>query len=536
MGFAARELPHVLGRPALGMTTRPTALMAMLRRHCPEWSTGHGGRGLLQRHLETLRTVPELRPVFRHAAHWRWQLTPWDPAASGLCQQLEISLPPCPQALPKESTAPFTEAMRAIAAGDADCVRALWFDHGRQAGSAIWMGETGLFFLRRGEQRTSQWILKNPGIPETHPACLILRALHAFCLDPPDLATTMLTALPEAWLDLSMYLHAELLLRHDESTGPAMLSALWRRMPWHTNLTLKLHTLLHPRAAETLPGKDTAVLVYSWNNAALLHTTLHSLAASNLGEASLFVLDNGSSDHTADIIRGMVPRSGPRLRHFSLPVNIGAPAARNWLLHHPALSAFQTIAFVDDDVLLPTTWLTDLLAARGTRTAIVGCRIVDQQPRISMQMADVNLLDLDADGEFQIANAGSGELDLGLHRYSRPCLSVTGCCHLMNRERLLELGGFDLRFGPSQFDDFDLDLRNVLHGGHAIYAGQTSVHHCQRSSLGQADSEAKQGHIQGNMLKLNSKYSTEQKHELLRINRELLWDDLLAKTRDLEEA
>jgi GT2 family glycosyltransferase len=516
------------------MTIPPTALMTMLRRHCPEWATGHGGRGLLQRHLETLRTVPELRPIFLHAVHWRWQLAPWDPAASGLCQHLELSLPPCPQALPKESAAQFTEAMRAIAAGDADCARALWFDHGHRAGSAIWMGETGLFFLRRGERQTIQRIVENPGIPETHPASLIVRALQTFCFDPPDLATTVLTALPEAWLELKTYLHAELLLRHDDPSGPATLTALWRRMPWHTNLTLKLHSLLKPRAAAALPGKNTAALVYSWNNAELLHKTLHSLAASNLGEATLFVLDNGSSDHTAQIISGMVPRLGARLRHFSLPVNIGAPAARNWLFMHPELSAFQTIAFVDDDVLLPATWLTELLAAHDTRAVIVGCRIMDQQPRTSVQMADINLLDLDGDGEFQIANAGSGELDMGLHQYSRPCLSVTGCCHLMHRERLLELGGFDLRFGPSQFDDFDLDLRNLLHGGHAIYAGRTSIRHCQRSSLGQADSEAKQGHIHGNMLKLNTKYTPEQKAQLIQRHRDLLWDDLIAKTTDLE--
>ena len=175
-----------------------------------------------------------------------------------------------------------------------------------------------------------------------------------------------------------------------------------------------------------------------------------------------------------------------------------------------------------------------LLAAHDTRAVIVGCRIMDQQPRTSVQMADINLLDLDGDGEFQIANAGSGELDMGLHQYSRPCLSVTGCCHLMHRERLLELGGFDLRFGPSQFDDFDLDLRNLLHGGHAIYAGRTSIRHCQRSSLGQADSEAKQGHIHGNMLKLNTKYTPEQKAQLIQRHRDLLWDDLIAKTTDLE--
>ena len=193
---------------------------------------------------------------------------------------------------------------------------------------------------------------------------------------------------------------------------------------------------------------------------------------------------------------------------------------------------------MDDDVLVPPGWLGELLAAKQSapRHAVVGCRIMDQKPRESVQMADVNLLSQAPDQDFQIANAGCGELDLGLHAYSRPCLSVTGCCHLLDRQRAMDLGGFDLRFGPSQFDDFDLDLRNALHGGHAIFAGQAAIRHCQRSSLNQADSEAKQGHLFGNMIKLNTKFSPTQKAELLRRNHDLLWDDLLAKTRALENA
>ena len=284
------------------------------------------------------------------------------------------------------------------------------------------------------------------------------------------------------------------------------------------------------------PDADIAVLIYSWNNAELLAQTLDSLAASELGASSVLVLDNGSTDHTPDVIKAASALFGERLKSLRLPVNIGAPAARNWLLRYPETSRFRTVVFLDDDVLLPTDWLTRLATQyrRAPAGSIVGCRIMDQAPRRSAQMADVNLLDIESDGDFLIANSGGGELDLGLHTYSRPCLSVTGCCHMMDRERAIELGGFDLRFNPSQFDDFDLDLRNALAGGQAFYAGDTEVMHCQRSSLNQADSEAKRGHIQGNMLKLNTKYTPEQKARLLRRNRELLWDDLLAKTRDLE--
>jgi GT2 family glycosyltransferase len=161
---------------------------------------------------------------------------------------------------------------------------------------------------------------------------------------------------------------------------------------------------------------------------------------------------------------------------------------------------------------------------------------MDRKPRDTIQTAEVNLLEFEAGGDFEIADAGSGDLDLGLHHYTRPCLSVTGCCHVLDRERRAGPGGFDLRFSPSQFDDFDLDLRNILHGGHAVYVGQCAVRHYQRSSLGQADTEAKQGHILGNLIKLNLKYDAAQKKKLLQENRRLLWDDFTAKTAELEQA
>jgi GT2 family glycosyltransferase len=360
--------------------------------------------------------------------------------------------------------------------------------------------------------------------------------LRVFAFEPPEIALRAVRQLPEDFRLIRTLLEAQCLLSLDREAAIPLLKHLWTKLPWHPNLVFKLHSLLAPPHGPAQPGPDTAVLLYSWNNADLLETTLQSLARSDLGGAVVMILDNGSTDHTPAVVREAASLFGDRLKRLRIPVNIGAPAARNWLLSHPETQPFRTVVFLDDDVLLPAQWLTELSARhrQAPTGSIVGCRIMDQTPRKSVQTADVNLLEIEDDGDFLIANSGGGELDLGLHDYNRPCLSVTGCCHMMDRERALELGGFDLRFNPSQFDDFDLDLRNALAGGQAFYAGGTGIMHCQRSSLSQADSEAKRGHIQGNMLKLNTKYTPQQKAELLRRNREMLWDDLLAKTRDLE--
>lgn len=477
-----------------------------------------------------------------HVAHsltkWRWQTIPWD-------RQTIAALSTLDKAFGRQSIFEWwqqdarldeflPQAVRAMAEGDSELVASLW----REAGvkNPARTGETLLYFLQRGDESLAGEVLETLRSHEKSPLYQYGRALSAYCFDPPEKALRELHRLQDDFAWLRDVLTAQCLCRLNDDEAPKILARLWREIPWHPNLTLKLHGLLHPGAQPAPAGAETAILLYSWNNADLLAQTLDSLAASELGAASVLVLDNGSADHTSDVVQAASNRFGQRLTSLRLPVNIGAPAARNWLLRHPETRRFRTVVFLDDDVLLPRDWLTRLATQyrRAPAGSIVGCRIMDQAPRRSVQMADVNLLDIEPDGDFLIANSGGGELDLGLHDYSRPCLSVTGCCHMMDRERAIRLGGFDVRFNPSQFDDFDLDLRNALAGGQAFYAGDTGIMHCQRSSLNQADSEAKRGHIQGNMLKLNTKYTPAQKAELLRINREMLWNDLLAKTRDLE--
>jgi hypothetical protein len=90
-------------------------------------------------------------------------------------------------------------------------------------------------------------------------------------------------------------------------------------------------------------------------------------------------------------------------------------------------------------------------------------------------------------------------------------------------------GGFDLRYTPSQFDDLDRDLRSALAGMPAVYAGTLAVRHVQHSSLAKAQTVRQTGHVMGNKLKLDTKYSDDELAALARDNARLLWDDLEAK-------
>lgn len=377
----------------------------------------------------------------------------------------------------------------------------------------------------------------------TAPLKARLEAEWAFQFQSPEEALAQIEALDaNLWGLWRAYSAAELYLRQGK-TGKAkgVLAALWKTVPWHVNLTLKLHDLFNPLpVGAEADTKNVAILVYSWNKADLLKDTLDSLAASDIGKARIFALDNGSTDHTPEMLAKAREQFGADRFHIeTLPVNVGAPAARNWLLSLPEVKACRWAAFLDDDVVLPKEWLVALLGGTKTSETIgaVGCRITAATPPYGLQSADYNLFPTLAEptppgqlpNRVLVFDNCAGSTDTGLFTYSRPCLSVSGCCHLISLRAVEQTGGFDLRYTPSQFDDLDRDLRSALAGMPAVYVGSLTVQHVQHSSLAKSQTEKQIGHVMGNKFKLDTKYSDEELTTLGTANKDRVWADLRAK-------
>jgi GT2 family glycosyltransferase len=320
-------------------------------------------------------------------------------------------------------------------------------------------------------------------------------------------------------------------------------SPLLAAMPWNTNLTLLTHDARFLSLSGPLPSPRTAILTYCWNKAELIAQTLESVFASDIGDNPVFVLDNGSTDQTPQALQAARDRFGPeRLTVVTLPVNVGAPAARNWLLSLPEVRACRFAAFLDDDVILPRDWLSHLLqaASRHPECGVVGCTIRDHEHPHRLQSADYHLLHRlpgeagQEPGErLRVFMNCTGALDSGFFAYERPCLSVSGCCHMLDLSLLDPVGGFDVRFTPTQFDDLDRDIRCFLAGRPCLYTGSLAIDHVQRSSLRQASSPAQVAHILGNKIKLEAKYDDKALDQMIVKNFEMVWRDLLEKQAKL---
>lgn len=314
-------------------------------------------------------------------------------------------------------------------------------------------------------------------------------------------------------------------------------------MPEHVAAALTLFDAVSGRATATapLPGR-LGIALYTYNKAGDTDRTLASLFATGLGDARVVVLDNAATDATPEVLAAWVARVGTqRLGVIRLPVNIGAPGARNWLAADARLRDVAFVAYLDDDVDLPADWLGRLGAAVAAypEAGVWGCRVADAGNPAVAQGIDAVLLPGEADAtgrsEPRLSDAHAASFDYGAFSHMRPCLSVMGCCHLFRRERLAEAGGFDIRFSPSQYDDVDHDLRLALSGRLPVYQGHLRVAHRRPAPVFSPPHPVQEACGQANYRKLMAKHR-EKFPDMDAAVRNALILDLKAKWERLELA
>ncbi|NDV21325.1 glycosyltransferase [Desulfovibrio sp. JC022] len=312
--------------------------------------------------------------------------------------------------------------------------------------------------------------------------------------------------------------------------------------PWRINTLLRTFDLISETDLQnSFPPGKVAILIYSYNKADELDATLEAVFETKYENAFLAVLDNGSSDGTSSVIDKWEAvakgRADLPMVRFDLHVNIGAPAARNWLLFHPKIAEADFAAFLDDDALPPQDWLLKLGAAikRYPHAGVWGCKVVDAPNPRKLQSIDLHIKNESSqDGpRLRTTDIQLQTMDYGQFDYMRPCGSVTGCCHIMRIADLEKTGGFDIRFSPSQFDDLDRDLRLCLQKKAPVYQGHLRVRHLKRTgSVGATSKKAAAIQI-GNLARLDMKYSALEARDINSADFEATLSDVLEKIKIL---
>lgn len=442
-------------------------------------------------------------------------------------------------------------------AGDQDALQAFYERQFEQEPeNCFWLQQAlGLAVF----ERRFEWILgatQNlaPRLPEGFaPLLAKLRGDVAFLQgdlsEAANLYGQALRRLPSAAVQAR--LAQTLILRGRTDAGLDFLKQASKEQPWNANLLLRLYEFIEAPRPKPLEGR-LAVLLYTYNRSEDLGLTLERLWSSGAIQAPrvrICALDNGSTDATPATLASWRERFGEGLEVLTLPVNIGAPAARNWLARHPGLADCEWLLYLDDDALPPDGWL-ELLAQAVERypdASVWGCRVLDAYNPAVIQHVDLHLSDPAEPAfrdpiapvyapRFGVSQLHHQDLDFGQFDYLRPCVSVTGCCHLFRRAALLEQPPFDLRFSPSQFDDAEHDLALAAAGGYAVYQGRLPVLHRRRSGRQSRLAEMDRAHAFGNQYKMHMKYGPELIAAIRAGSRRRLLADLEVKVRRLRDS
>ncbi len=231
---------------------------------------------------------------------------------------------------------------------------------------------------------------------------------------------------------------------------------------WSANIDVQYNPPMSP----TLPPTSISVVIPTYNGASYLQTCLESLNRQTLAPDEILIVDNASTDGSADVVRTLAP-AALVLRQRE---NTGFAAAANAGIE---AAAGEWIAVLNNDIELADNWLEECAAAarRHPAVAFVACRILDFADRSRVYSAGDCFL-----------RAGFGYRrgqqlqDREEFTREREIFAACACAALYRKSLLAEVGGFDRRFF-AYLEDVDLGLRLRAAGHFGIYTGAAVVHH-----------------------------------------------------------
>jgi len=216
-----------------------------------------------------------------------------------------------------------------------------------------------------------------------------------------------------------------------------------------------------------------SAVVPQWNRRELLEKLLRSMQDQQRHFDEVIVVDNGSTDDSADFAE----RSGARV--IRLKKNFGFAAAVNRGIE--AASA-EWVAILNNDVTLEPPWLAKLLDQAGDAWFATGKILSAKNPKL-------------IDGTFdEISRAacayrcGSGKPDSPFWNHPREIRFAPMTAAIFRRRLFDEIGPLDERFG-SYLEDVDFGIRCAAGGRSGVYVPEAVAYHAGSATQGAWNSD-----------------------------------------------
>ena len=219
------------------------------------------------------------------------------------------------------------------------------------------------------------------------------------------------------------------------------------------------------------------VVVVNWNRKLLLRACLESLSLQTHSSFEVVVVDNGSTDGSAQLVEEMAKSFPVTLDLISNPKNMGFCAANNQGM---AGSDSPFVALLNNDAEAEAGWL------KALEQTIRQAEDIGMAASKILVWEDATRIDkcghlIYPDG--QNRGRGAGQKDRGQFETTEEVLWPDGCAAMYRRAMLEDIGGFDEDFF-AYADDAELGLRGRWAGWRCLYTPKAVVRHHRGATLG----------------------------------------------------
>lgn len=231
-----------------------------------------------------------------------------------------------------------------------------------------------------------------------------------------------------------------------------------------------------------------SIVIVNWNGAKYLPICLDAVNSQTFTDYEVIVVDNASSDQSADDIEVQWP--GVRVERldenvgFAVANNLGGRIARgSWL------------ALLNNDAFPASDWLARLLDAANNHpqfSFFASCLIQSETEGRIDSAGDI--YHISGHAWHRDSNMLLEETHHKLKEVFSPCAAAA----LYKRDEFLEVGGFDEQF-ISHFEDVDIGFRLRLRGSRCLYVPDAIVEHVGSASYGR-ESDITVYHVQRNLV------------------------------------
>jgi len=246
-----------------------------------------------------------------------------------------------------------------------------------------------------------------------------------------------------------------------------------------TALVLALADLLHallarnrtPAASQPHTAPSVSVVIPNWNGRDLLAKYLPSVVEAMRGR-EIVVVDNGSTDGSADFVRSAFPQ----VRLLALPQNLGFGGGSNAGFR---AASGDIVVLLNSDMRVAPDFLDPLLEGfRDPDVFAVSCQIFFSDPARLREETGLTQ-GWWQDGGLRVRHRIDSEI-----RDLYPCFYGGGGSCAFDRRKFFELGGFDPLLAPFYLEDTDLGFMAWKRGWKVLYQPRSVVYHEHRGTIG----------------------------------------------------